>query len=637
MSGGNVMRTPFAFRLVCLAICGVVVFSRGVRCEPSRDNRKSLDRNGQAVLNDSEAAELAAKAWDDLYLSDVTTISDTALIALAKHKGGLMLHRLPTLSLVAAEALSTHEGNLFIGVEDVDDDVIALLSRNKGTLGLNNLKSLSLLSAKHLAEYHNGVLGLNSVTTLSPEVARVLASHNGALGLTGVEELSPEAAAGLAKCKHALFLSDRAAFSEATRRELSGRIGLITLGDGFELPQVFPCHSGWQAESDSKVSSQHNKLIDAAIAQGLGLVSKERDASAIGGVRLGVAFRDLNGIGLHSAASPIRWIVPAPGEKKNPYAENPVFVLVDALSGNTVGIEKMFQGTTLAESVDVLVERFGKTPQEIVEQTVTLQSRGMKRTVIRYTFPNELVRVVGVNEGSARGVNHNTVVISVSSREWVENNLRALGNALLSACRWASTAMDAFTGESFDVEQIPVLPGTERELSAATTCCRFEDIKRVQLLGNEAFTKGRDRGEFPTGMNPIVAAVGQVNGMPFVIIDPLNSTVAGIRPLVTSNQLIGDSDIRCANLGDLVLSVASHLVQHEFQPTTDKISVFNNVAMRMRLPESITDQAIEMFLGSEGVRHEWLCANGWTARVTEGGMLCFFLDPRRSRNKIELE
>jgi hypothetical protein len=77
-------------------------------------------------------------------------------------------------------------------------DVARILTRQDGGLALNGLVSLADDVAEARAA-HEGVLSLDGLTTLTPSLAERLAKHESLLYLDGVTELSQAAAAALAK------------------------------------------------------------------------------------------------------------------------------------------------------------------------------------------------------------------------------------------------------------------------------------------------------------------------------------------------------------------------------------------------------------------------------------------------------
>jgi hypothetical protein len=584
-----------------------------------------LNRNGQTSLSDSEAREIASSSWGRLFLADVTDISDEAIAELAKHPGGLVLRALPNVSLAAAKALSHHQGMLNIGGESLSDDVIELLSTNEGELGLNSLRVLSDVAAHSLARNHKGVLGLNGLNTLTPAAAKELASHQGPIGLWGISSLSPEAAAILAEsARYHVNIRQRAGFTPETLRALSGHYGLITLG-GLDLPQYFGTADGWQAESQSGYAARSTELINAAIKDALGTESPGNGPHAISDIQIGTSVKDIYGDDqppLSYENDPARLYVPTPGDDGQRDPLSAVCVRVDSLTGQVISCEKVLRDVESEPLVNSIISACGKTPQEI--QAFVGPSRKEER--IRYTFQDKLVRVryYTFTERSP-----NVAVTEMGSRQWAEANLRAYGNAFVMACLWAKTAIATFDGEDFAAGEIPPLPGTARHTALNDTHALFGDTRRAELLGNREQILGEHADKKPVeNLSLLVAGVGKVDGMPVIIVHPLNSTVVGLRPILTLNQYNGASNILNTFANDLVMEVANFLAQAEFPPASDKISVFRSYGQArnqevfgrdgVRQINSMWDDSAVQ------VRYEWACENGWIVRVTSDGALILF-------------
>jgi len=96
----------------------------------------NLFLSGLTTLSDS-AAEHLSKHEGDLYLSGLITITDTASESLSKHEGDLYLDGLTTLSDSAAESLSKHKGTLYLsGLTTLSDDDAEFLSKQEGKIDL---------------------------------------------------------------------------------------------------------------------------------------------------------------------------------------------------------------------------------------------------------------------------------------------------------------------------------------------------------------------------------------------------------------------------------------------------------------------------------------------------------------------
>ena len=602
----------------------------------STSRAEDIDLAGRTFISDSEAKELAEKSWDGLYAKDVTKISDAAIILLAGHKGTLVLRNLPDVSLPAAKALGQHEGVLNVGGSTLGDEVIEHLARNRGELGLNFLKSLSPRAANSVAKHHEGVLGLTGLDSLSLESARGLAPHVGVINLSGITSLPEATATELARGNSELYFAEHKAFKEETRVALSGHCGRVNLSS-VALPQYFPPDVGWKAEAATRNNTRNTTgLIGKVIDESLGTKSEGAGGFSLSGVRLGMHLRDLHGLNTVPNVlenDPTRFLVPAPGDNGNPRPASPVCVRVDSLTGEIVCVEKVFFNTAVDELVEDVVKTYGKTPQEIETLAIRGPKQLRKQTAFRYTFPNEIVRVSQLENIASNGATKQCW-IWLCSRKWTERNLRSYANAVLTACDWAKAAMKSCDGGDFDTTTIPPLPGTKRNTAIQNAPAVFADIHRSELLDNKAIVDRSDREGREIVASPIVAAVGQVDGMLVIVICPFNSTVAGFRPLSTLDQLGSQADIRSTHAGDLLKHVGNTLVQGEFPPATEQITVVREVVneysfrFREENPSGFV-QLKTLFDKTDCCRYEWVAENGWTVRVCFDGLLCFFRKPQK--------
>jgi hypothetical protein len=184
------------------------------------------------TLDSIPLAQKLARQWGEVRLG-VTELSPPIAAELAKHRGNeedktrpgviarradgaasvLRLDNLTSLSLETAEALAAHEGVLVLNdLTALPPDVAAALAKRvgnrktkrTGTLVLNGLETLSTESAAALAAF-TGELVLKGLTELPPDTAAALAKHQGRLHLTGLTKLSPETHAALQAHKNLLL------------------------------------------------------------------------------------------------------------------------------------------------------------------------------------------------------------------------------------------------------------------------------------------------------------------------------------------------------------------------------------------------------------------------------------------------
>lgn len=150
------------------------------------------------VLDSVPLAEKLA-GQSSLSLNDLTTLSEEAAKALARHTRDLSLNGLTELSAEAAKALAQHQafGLRLSGLTTLSAEAAQALAQYKGFLNLNGLTTLPDDATEALAQ-HKGSLSLNGLTTLSADAAQALGQHQGELSLAGLTALSAEAAKALA-------------------------------------------------------------------------------------------------------------------------------------------------------------------------------------------------------------------------------------------------------------------------------------------------------------------------------------------------------------------------------------------------------------------------------------------------------
>ena len=154
-------------------------------------------------LSDAAAEALSMHhGWLDL--SGLTELSDAAAAALAKHQGGLILDGLRELSDTSVEALAKHQGELKLrGLSELSDRGADCFSAHNGWIALNGLSELTpaiarLMSSKAMNEEDEIYCDLYHLKTMSPEVAGILGRGKYfMLCLDRVNDLSPDAARGL--------------------------------------------------------------------------------------------------------------------------------------------------------------------------------------------------------------------------------------------------------------------------------------------------------------------------------------------------------------------------------------------------------------------------------------------------------
>ena len=109
------------------------------------------------------------------------------------------------------------------GLTTLSPEVAAALGQSSvPVIWLNGLTTLSPEVASMLVEHEKRSLSLNGLTTLSPETAVALARQKGSyLNLNGLTTLSPEVAAALAKSSVAIYLNGLTTLSPEVALELA--------------------------------------------------------------------------------------------------------------------------------------------------------------------------------------------------------------------------------------------------------------------------------------------------------------------------------------------------------------------------------------------------------------------------------
>ncbi len=226
----------------------------------------SLSFNGLTDLSPETAKVLATHAasprfgYADLRLSGLKRLSPQAAEALAAHQGMVLLYGLETLdSVPLAQKLARQWGELRLGLTELSPQIAAELAKHRGTevsqkegpqhridravsvLRIDRLRSLTPETAEALAA-HEGVLVLNDLVSLDPQVATALAkrvgnrklNRPGTLVLNGLESISPQAAAALAPFSGELVLKGITKLTPPTAAALAahkGRLHLTGLTD----------------------------------------------------------------------------------------------------------------------------------------------------------------------------------------------------------------------------------------------------------------------------------------------------------------------------------------------------------------------------------------------------------------------
>lgn len=165
-------------------------------------------------LTDKDVAELLARD-QPIHLPALRYLGPGIARKLATSSHGIVLRSLPAITVAAAEALASHKWGLHLtGVVSVSRDLGDALAKHVGPVEFGDtLKELhSPQLARKIAEQSEGVVKLNGLETISPEIARNLVYRTtpnyevASVSLNGLRALSAEAAAELVELYPVIFL-----------------------------------------------------------------------------------------------------------------------------------------------------------------------------------------------------------------------------------------------------------------------------------------------------------------------------------------------------------------------------------------------------------------------------------------------
>lgn len=244
--------------------------------EPGRPLR--LDRVN--ALGSRAAAALAGHKGD-LSLNALSRLPPAVAQALARHRGTLSLQGLTTIGIDAADALIHHLGSLDLsGLEPMNPRLALTLNKYRGALIISvenrclmasaaawharaanpastkkterhwwdTVTSLTPDLAKTLARVR-GPLNLRMLRLLTPEVAGILATHDGDLHFPAIQEMSTDAAFAFSRHSFDLTLNGLKTLSPATAQALAthrGPLQLAGLADlGEDIAAALATHREW--------------------------------------------------------------------------------------------------------------------------------------------------------------------------------------------------------------------------------------------------------------------------------------------------------------------------------------------------------------------------------------------------------
>lgn len=191
-----------------LALDGLTALSDDAAASLSRHKGPSLNLNGLAEISDGVAAALADYPGD-LRLDGIATLSEEQARLLRKKKTPPSLRRWRTDTGLKLAALTVEQAELLVAgkpdgnvlsldIQNLTPDVAEVLAAYPGHLQLGKLVTLTAEQARPLVDRKPaGARGGSSLSlgirTLTPDVAKVLATHPGPLYLNGLTDIPVDA------------------------------------------------------------------------------------------------------------------------------------------------------------------------------------------------------------------------------------------------------------------------------------------------------------------------------------------------------------------------------------------------------------------------------------------------------------
>jgi hypothetical protein len=636
--GMSTERRSFRPEICLLAVLACSVISFGAQAVAqvvtSEDAEKMLAEsrrgaNPQLVVYrgtriTKQAAKIFATYPGNLRFDEVTALSPAEALGLAKHVGrgsgpdsaarlsgvhdSIDLPRMTELSAETAAALSERRGGCFFlgergdGIQSLDEEAAAALASFRGRELRIKVRNMSQQAQASLAQIECPLFcyGLAELTStalakklvasrkgesdpvnidcqaISDEVCAVLceAASGRRLAFPGLASVSEKQAALLAAYRGTVAITGPVMNEDGRnpktrdllKRATSPRPYNTTKADRdiaeakhrqnqeqvLELPSVDPNTSPWRVESDTGLAKDGD-LIDSAIASALGRVSNAFQGRAYRGVTLREKYRPLN---RNTAADfcllPVE--VPKVVDGERPAT---LLVLVDSKSDEIIGIFAQYQEPISAVINDV-IRVFGKSDREIAARRL---HDGSEEFTIAYTFPETVVRVCG-NEKNTRVVVHD--------RKYVEQSLRPFANAVLSGCRWAKKSVRMQPKLNSGQPLVTPLAGLQPEASEDGSEVLMRDMQLLELA------RKRDAAELRPLMGWDVAAVWCNAENSGAVINFVASPSVGMPRLVPwkLHHLLHTLPV-IGSCAELFHDVGDFLIQHEFPPAGEKISVLN--------------------------------------------------------------
>ena len=400
------------------------------------------------------------------------------------------------------------------------------------------------------------------------------------------------------------------------------------------LQQSAAATSPWRIEDDTGLSDSAF-VINEAIATALGAESFDFTESAFRGIPLRTRFKDIE---RRDWKYPTLIEHPYLGQMPPPQAENErrnprlseTRVGIDNATGRIVVVMARMKNTEIRDIQEDLIAQFGRTPQDIEQTAYNYGDSVLKNSVIKYTFPESLVRITtSTNIPLRSGYPSTTTAVWVLDRSYVEKNARAFANACVSACVWMQEVRDLYDGERGIVTEImPPLVDTKVITDGPNPFAIFVDpaLERESDRVADLNKKAVMLGDRVPSVNRLVAGVGSFkNGECVIVARPAIPSTNGMDRLLTPRTTLSPYTIQSCAISDIYWHIASAIAQKHFPPSTTKISVIDpqekNYAARWEKSQPIANQVTGLYQSTVTRRHEWVDEDGWVVKVNSWGSI----------------
>lgn len=383
-------------------------------------------------------------------------------------------------------------------------------------------------------------------------------------------------------------------------------------------------------------------LVDLAIRRALGEESQMFAGKTFKGIKLGD--ENPEEAGGNSFFEAPHWLSVAPHKpvEKNGRIES-TRVFVEKESNRIVMISAEYDRAPIADIIPDLLEAFGRTSQESLKNEWIERGGPAQETILRYTFPKTVVRIVA--RDFTAPVRRSLTQVWVFDREFLEKTLLSHGKSVFRACKWLRSMKELSDGDRIDTRNALPIEGCEiREWDGKELVDRYGknaqmllyvDTKRKEYIDSvfkaagDDFPKGLGRGGY---LQPFdVAMFASTERATQLIVCPDAST--SMRPPELKSY-VGhlDGSLLRSPISDVANSVTSDVVEILFPAADGRISIISRSDDTFWEPivnEDPFDRPLRISSRANGDRKEWTYLNGWEVRVTNRGAIS--LSKKKSR------